>query len=180
MKTLSAIAVAVLLTGMTARLNAGPAPVAVGLAYLDDNLGDLFVGNPVTGDFSLVGTSATAAGFGGFTDIGFSGNVLYGLDPSGNLYTINQSTGQIITEIGNTGVTDGSLVGLSDNTNPNVLVGGGNGQVYSINVATGSATPFGTGELQYSYVTAGDDTFANSNLYLTSTTPNSDSLFQIN
>jgi len=176
MKIFSAFVLAVLLIGGTARLKAtGP----VGLAYLDDNQGQLFVGDPTTGDFSLVGTSSTAAGFGGFTDIGFAGSVLYGLSPNGTLYTISTVTGQILTTVGNTGVTDGSLVGLSDSTNPTTLVAGGNGQVYSINVGTGAATPLGTGEGQYTYQTAGDDTFALGNLYLTSSTPNADSLFQI-
>jgi hypothetical protein len=176
MKVLSVLALAVLLIGATAPLHAG----AIGLAYLDDSLGDLFVGDPTTGNFSLVGTSATAAGFGGFTDIGFAGSVLYGLRPNGTLYTISTSTGQILTTVGNTGVNDGSLVGLSDSTNATTLVAGGNGQIYSINTSTGAATPFGTGEGQYPYQTAGDDTFANGTLYLTSTIPNADSLFSIN
>jgi hypothetical protein len=160
-----------------------PAPLhaaSIGLVFLDNNLGQLFVGDPTTGDFALVGTSTVAANFGGFTDIGFAGNVLYGLDPSGNLYSISTATGQILATIGNTGITDGSLVGLSDSTDPNTLVAGGNGQIYSINTATAAATAYGTGEGQYLYVTAGDDAFANGKLYLTSATPNSDSLFLIN
>src|SRR5580698_10245178 len=106
MKVLSAFTLVVLLIGGT-RLQAG------GVAYLDDSLGDLFVGDPTTGDFSLVGTSATAAGFGGLTDIGFAAGVLYGLSPTGNLYTVNTSTAAI-TLVGATGIANpGSVVGLS-------------------------------------------------------------------
>jgi len=177
MKVFGALALTVLLMGATARLGAAPIGGG-GTAYLDDSQGDLFVGDPTTGDFSLVGTSATAAGFGGFTDIGFAGNVLYGLDHNGNVYTINQSTGQIISLIGNSEIaTPASVVGLSDSTNPNTLVAGGNGQVYNINTSTGFGTAIGTGSPNYG--TAGDDTFANGTLYLTSFVPNSDSLFSI-
>jgi len=179
MKFLSAFALAALLVGGGARLNAEPVTPA-GFAYLDDNLGDLFVGNPTTGDFTLVGTSATAAGFNGFTDIGFAAGVLYGLSPTGELYTISTSTGQILTDVGPTGIaTPGAVVGLSDST-ANVLTAGGNGQIYNINTGTGAGTQIGTGG--GGYQTAGDldyDT-ANSTLYLTSTTPASDTLFSIN
>jgi hypothetical protein len=175
MKILSAFALAVLLFGGTARMQAGP----VGIAYLDDNQGDLFAGDPTTGAFSLVGTSATAASFNGFTDIGFAAGVLYGLSPTGELYTISTTTGQILTDVGNTGIASpGAVVGLSDST-ANVLTAGGNGQIYNINTGTGAGTQIGTGG--GGYQTAGDldyDT-ANSTLYLTSTTPNADTLFSI-
>jgi hypothetical protein len=174
MKILSAFALTVVLIGGTVRLQASGSS---GTAYLDDSLGDLFVGNPVNGVFTLVGTSSTAAGFGGFTDIGFAGTVLYGLSPNGTVYTISTLTGQITSTLGSSGITNGSLVGLSDSTNPTTLIAGGNGQIYSINTTTGAGTAASTGG---SYQTAGDDTFAGGTLYLTSTTPNSDTLFSVN
>ena len=174
MKTLSALALTVLLAGATAPLHAGS--IGSGLAYLDDSLGDLFVGDPTTGDFSLVGTSATALGFGGFTDIGFAAGVLYGLSPTGNLYTINTSTAAI-SLVGATNIANpGSVVGLSDST-ANVLTAGGNGQIYNINTSTGAGTAIGTGSANYE--TSGDDAYAGSTLYLTSVFPDSDSLFTI-
>src|SRR6202167_5456828 len=117
MKALSAFALAFLMMAGTARLHAGT-------VYLDDSLGQLWAGDPTTGDYTYVGTSAVAAGFGGFTDIAYVGNTLYGLDPSGNLYTINASTGQITSTVGNAGITDGSLVGLTGDSAGNLWAGG--------------------------------------------------------
>jgi len=169
MKIFSTFALAVLLTTATAH---------AGTVYLDDALGQLWAGDPTTADYTLVGTSATAAGFGGFTDIDFVGSTLYGLDPSGNLYTINSSNGQIISEIGSTGVTNGSLVGLAGSPT-GVLWAGGNNNVYKLNTTTGLATVVGTGG--GGYTTEGDMDFDGSgNLWLTSTAPSGGSLFLIN
>jgi hypothetical protein len=169
MKIFSAFAFAAMLTAATAQ---------AGLVYLDDNLGQLYAGDPTTATYTYIGTSAAAAGFGGFTDIDFVGSTLYGLDPSGNLYTINSSTGQIISEVGSTGVTDGSLVGLAGSPT-GVLWAGGNNNVYKLNLTTGLATVVGTGG--GGYATEGDLDFDGSgNLYLTSSTPSGGALFLIN
>ena len=141
MKILSAFALAVLLT--TGRAHAG-------FVYLDDNLGQLYKGDPTTATYTYVGTSATAAGFGGFTDIDFVGSTLYGLGPDGELYTINMFSGQIASDVGNTGVRDGSLVGLAGSPT-GVLWAGGNNNSYKINLSTGLATVVGTGGGGYTH-----------------------------
>ena len=89
MKALGALALAVLVTGGTPGSNAGT-------VYLDDALGQLWAGDPTTANctpFCL--NQRRRGGLRRFTDIDFV--TLYGLDPSGNLYTVNQSTGQIIS-----------------------------------------------------------------------------------
>jgi hypothetical protein len=171
MKIFSAFALAVMLTAVTAQ---------AGEVYLDDNLGQLYAGDPTTADYTYIGTSAAAAGFGGFTDIDFVGSTLYGLDRSGNLYTINTSNGQIISEIGSTNVTDGSLVGLAGSPT-GVLWAGGNNQVFKLNLGTGAATQVGTTVEGGAggYTTEGDLDFVGSSLYLTSTRPSGGHLFSI-
>jgi hypothetical protein len=171
MKALNAFAIASVLMVGTARLHAGS-------VYLDDSLGQLWAGDPATGTYTYVGTSDTAAGFGGFTDIAFAGSTLYGLDSSGNLYTIDASTGQIITNVGSTGIGDGSLVGLTGDAAGNLWAGGA-GQVYNLNTANGAASQVGTGG--GGYITEGDLDFDGSgNLWLTSSGPSGGALYQIN
>lgn len=151
-----------------------------GTVYLDDNMGQLWAGDPTTGTYAYVGTSAIAAGFGGFTDIDFTSNGnLYGLDPSGNLYQIDPTTGQIIASLGSTGITDGSLVGLAGDSSGNLWAGGTN-NVYEINPSvSAAATVVGTGG--GGYQTEGDLDFDGSgNLWLTSTSPSGGALYQIN
>jgi hypothetical protein len=150
----------------------------IGTMYIDTSDGNLYAGNPDTASpsYALVGNTGIS---GGLTDIGFSNGVLYGLDSAGNLYSINTSTAAP-TLIGSTGITDGSLVGLSDSAS-GVLLAGGHGQTYSLNTTTGAATSLGAGgEGQYAYGTAGDLDFDGSgNLWLTSSTPTADTLFGI-
>jgi hypothetical protein len=126
MKLFSAFALALLLTMAAAHAD---------IVYLDDSLGQLWAGDPTTADYTYIGTSATAAVFGGFTDIDFVGSTLYGLDKCGNLYTIDPSTGQIISRIGPAGVNDGSLVGLAGSPS-GTLVAGGAGNIYTLNLGT--------------------------------------------
>jgi hypothetical protein len=168
MKILSGFTLAALLMAGTAH---------AGVVYLDDALGQLWVGDPTTADYTYVGTSANAAAFGGFTDIGFSGSTLYGISPSGELYTINTTNGKIAATIGSTNITNGSLVGLAD-TAAGTLLAGGTNNIYSLNPTTGAATAIGTGGGGYS--TEGDLDFEGSNLWLTSSTPSGGTLFQIN
>jgi hypothetical protein len=152
-------------------------PAVAGTVYLDDSNGNLWAGDPTTATFTLVGTSAAAAAFGGFTDISFDAGALYGLSPTGELYTIDATNGQILTDVGNTGIS-GSLVGLATDSSGN-LWAGGNGDVYTIDPSVSAlATPVGSGG--NGYTTAGDLDFDGSgNLYLTSTTPTPDSLWLI-
>jgi len=168
MKIFSAFALSALLMAGTAH---------AGLVYLDDKLGQLWVGDPTTADYTYIGTSATALNFGGFTDIGFSGSTLYGISPTGVLYTISTTTGKIVTTIGSTGITNGSLVGLAD-TPAGTLIAGGTNNIYSLNPTTGVGTAIGTGG--GSYATEGDLDFEGGNLWLTSSTPSGGALFQIN
>ena len=143
-----------------------------GTVYLDDSLGNLWAGDPTTALYTLVGNSGIT---GGFTDIGFAAGVLYGLDSGGNLYSVNTSTAAP-TLIGNTGITDGSLVGLSDSTS-GLLIAGGNGNIFTVNTGTAALTPGTPGG---AYQTAGDLDFDGSgNLWLTSTTPAADTLYQV-
>ena len=149
-----------------------------GTVYLDDNLGQLWAGDPTTATYSYLGTSATAALFGGFTDIDFVGSILYGLSPTGELYTISTSTGQITSDVGPTGVGDGSLVGLAGDTSGTLWAGGTN-NVYTLNLGSGAASQVGTGG--GGYATEGDLDFDGSgNLWLTSTSPSGGALWQIN
>ena len=157
---------------------------ASGIMYLDDAFGDIYAGDPdaATPVYSSIGNIYSSAPAqlvgGGLTDIGFAGGTLYGLDSGGNLYSVNTSSAAL-TFIGNTGIVDGSLVGLSDSSS-SLLLAGGNGQTYSLNLGTGAATALGVGG-PYGYTTSGDLDFdGNGNLFLTSTTPTADSLWQIN
>jgi len=169
MKILSAFA-------LTALMMAGTAHA--GVVFLDDSLGQLWVGDPTTATYNYVGMSATAAAFGGFTDIGFLGSTLYGLSPSGTLYTINTTDGKIASTIGPTGIGNGSLVGLTGSPS-GALVAGGAGNIYTLNTVTGTATQVGTGG--GGYVTEGDlDYDGSGNLWLTSSTPSGGALFSIN
>jgi hypothetical protein len=169
MKIFSAFALAALLMAGTAQ---------AGVVYLDDALGQLWAGDPTTADYTYIGTSATAAAFGGFTDIDFVGTTLYGLGPTGTLYTINTSNGKIATTIGSTGVTNGSLVGLAGSPS-NTLTAGGAGNIYNLNLTTGVGTQIGTGG--GGYVTEGDlDYDGSGNLWLTSTQPSGGALYSIN
>jgi hypothetical protein len=169
MKIFSAFALAALLMAGTAH---------AGVVYLDDALGQLWAGDPTTADYTLVGTSATAAAFGGFTDIDFVGTTLYGLGPTGTLYTINTSNGKIASTIGSTGITNGSLVGLAGSPS-NTLTAGGANNIYNLNLTTGAGTQIGTGG--GSYQTEGDlDYDGSGNLWLTSSTPSGGALFHIN
>lgn len=155
-----------------------------GTVYLDDSNGVLYAGDPTTGVYNTVGNSTASvnaangnSSFSGFTDIGFAAGILYGLDSSGNLFSINTSTAAA-TKIGPTGIANPSgVVGLSDSIS-GVLIAGGQGAIYSLNTSTGAGTLIGT--TGQSYNTSGDDTFANGTLYLTSTTPTADSLFSVN
>jgi len=158
---------------------------ADGIMYLDDAYGDIYAGDPdaATPVYSSIGniysSAPTQLVAGGLTDIGFAAGTLYGLDSGGNLYSVNTSNAAL-TFIGNTGVTDGSLVGLSDSTSA-LLLAGGSGQTYSLDLGTGAATSLGVGG--NGYTTAGDLDFDGSgNLWLTSTTPSGtgDALWQIN
>lgn len=154
-----------------------------GLVYLDTSSGQLFAGDPTSAIYTLVGTSAQAASFGGFTDIDFTSNGnLYGLDSSGNLYQINPGNGQIIADLGSTGITNGSLVGLAGDSAGNLWAGGSN-NVYLITPPSATATQVGSGG--GNYTTEGDLDFIGANLYLTSVTngigsPVGGELFSIN
>ena len=68
---------------------------------------------------------------------------LYGLDPSGELYTINTSTGQIASDVGNTGVRDSSLVGLAGSSLYLTSTTPSGGHLFLINLSTGNGTDLG-------------------------------------
>jgi len=182
MKVLSAFTLSALLMVATAQ---------AGVVYLDDSSGNLFVGDPTTANYTTVGNSSASveaalstSSFSGFTDIGFAAGVLYGLDQSGNLFSINTSNA-VATLLGNTGLANpAGIVGLSDSTS-GTLIAGGQGNIYNINTTTPSSSAvIGSGG---AYATAGDDTFltgnGTGNLWLTSSTGGSggdDELYQIN
>jgi len=176
MKVFSAFALTALLMVATAH---------AGVIYLDDSAGNLFVGDPTTANYTTVGNSTASVdaalgntSFNGFTDIGFAAGVLYGLDQSGNLYSINTSNA-VATLLGNTGLANpAGIVGLSDSTS-GTLIAGGQGNIYNINTTTPALSAvIGTGG---AYATSGDLDFDGSgNLYLTSTSPTNDSLYLIN
>jgi hypothetical protein len=175
------------LSGFALALVLTTATVHAGTVFLDDSSGNLFAGDPTTGNYTTVGNSSASVelalgtqSFNGFTDIGFAAGVLYGLDQSGNLFSINTSTAGA-TLLGNTGLANpAGIVGLSDSTS-GVLIAGGQGNIYNINTTVpGSSSVIGGG----AYSTAGDDTFLTGNgtgdLWLTSSTPGpTDELYEI-
>ena len=120
------IRLTVLLSGL---MLAAVAANASGIMFLDDAAGYIYAGNPDASSpvYTSIGNIYTLAPqqlvSGGLTDIGFAGGVLYGLDASGNLYSVNTSTAAL-AYIGGTGVTNGSLVGLSDSASGTLLAGG--------------------------------------------------------
>ncbi len=135
--------------------------------YVDDSQGNLYVGDPTTGAFSLVGNSAAASAFGGLTDIDFASNgTLYGLDPSGNLYTVSTVDGSI-APVGATGISD-YLAGMAGDNAGN-LYAGGTGQIFQINPSNAAASG-SIGGGAGGYVVSGDLEFIGSALYATSVT----------
>jgi hypothetical protein len=117
-----------------------------GLVYLEDMGTELFTVDPVTGDYTLVGStnlSTTAGAFAG------SNAGLFEIDYSSNLYSINPLSGQgsLIGSLGiaaNNGQFDTSL---SADMNYLYYTAGGAGQadeLYRINPLTGLATDLGT------------------------------------
>jgi len=144
-----------------------------GEVYIADSDGNLYAGDPATGNFSFIGNAGTTIAGGGFADIGFgAGGVLYGYDSnfSGNqdFYTINTSTGAA-TLVGNSGSAINSA-GLAD-SHAGVMYAGGNGNIFTVNTTTGAATPVCTASCTgtpYGYLVSGDLEFVGSTLYLTS------------
>lgn len=147
-----------------------------GTVYLDDTAGDLFAGDPTTGTFTYIGTTAAVSSTGGFQDIDFVSGSLYGIDASGNLYLINTANAAA-TLIGPSGVSDSHYVGLAGDSSGTLWAGGTN-TIYTVNTSTGTATPVGN-NTGYTYAVEGDLEFVGSTLYLTSTTDGGGDLVQV-
>ncbi len=152
-----------------------------GTFYLNDSSGNLFANSsaaPFNTNYTLIGNTYTAGGAqiatGGFLDIGSAGGVLYGLDSLGTLYSIDIMTAAATT-IGSTGITDGSLAGLSDSAS-GLLIAGGNGNVYTLNTTTGAAT---AGTLGGAYTTDDLELDGAGNLWLASPLSQGTELYEI-
>jgi len=145
---------------MAASVSAAP------VLWIDDSSGNLGKVDVATGAVTMVGNMGIT-----MTDIAFdpSGN-LFGISFS-KLYSINQVSGTP-TLIGDLGTSLNSLVFSSTGT-----LYGANSGLYSINTLTGSASNIGNGGISYS--SSGDLAFVEGNLYLSSTSPVSDSLIKI-
>jgi len=134
--------------------------------WVGDSGGRLGKIDVATGDATVVGNMP-----GTMTDIAF--------DPSGNLYAI--TFGQLYSINPNTAA--GTLIG-NVGFSVNSLVFGATGTLYAvsgnrlitINPATGAGTSVGTG----AYGSSGDLAFVAGELYLSSTSPASDSLVRLN
>lgn len=144
----------------TASVSAAP------VLWVDDSSGGLGKVDVATGAVTMVGNMGVV-----MTDIAFdpSGN-LFGIS-FGTLYSINQVSAAV-TPIGNLGTSLNSLVFSSTGT-----LYGANTSLYSINTSTGAASNIGNGGVFYG--SSGDLAFVNGNLYLSSTSPVSDSLIKI-
>lgn len=145
---------------MAASVSAAP------VLWVDDSSGKLGKVDVATGAVTMVGDMGIA-----MTDIAFdpSGN-LFGISFS-KLYSINQVSA-VPTLIGDLGTSLNSLVFSSIGT-----LYGANTSLYSIDTLTGHASNIGNGGVAYG--SSGDLAFVNGNLYLSSTSPVSDSLIQI-
>ena len=148
-------------------LSAAGAASAAPTLWVDDSAGNLGKVDVATGAVTLVGSMGVT-----MTDIAFdpSGN-LYGISFS-DLYSINSTTAAI-THIGSLGASLNSLVFGSDGT-----LYSANNQLYTVSTSTGLASLIGSGGASYS--SSGDLAFVGGNLYLSSTTPVSDSLVKLN
>jgi hypothetical protein len=164
-----------------------PVPLRASIIYLDDNLGQLWEGDPTTNIYTYVGNSTASVeaalgtmSFSGFTDIGFANHVLFGLDQAGNLFSINTGNGTA-SLVGATGMANpATVVGLTGLNG--VLYASGANALYTIDPVTGIPTLLSpsTGN----YTTSGDLDFTPNGLFLTSTTdgsgnPSLDDLFSI-
>src|SRR5262245_59051453 len=111
-----------------------------------------------TGVFTSVGSMGlTLAGLGSF------GGTIYGGDYHGNtLYSVNTSTGEL-TAIGTSGTISYILFG---STTSGLYAFGANGDIYSINPATGAANDIGPTGLSFGGIVMGMSSGSNT-LYLT-------------
>lgn len=159
-RTVLRVAAAALSVGLAAAAQAEPD------LWIDDASGNLGVVDVVTGAVTLVGNMGVV-----MTDIAFDPTgKLYGISFS-SLYSIDRSTAAP-TFIGNLGTTLNSLVFSADGT-----LYAANNRLYSVNVATGAATSIGNGGQAYN--SSGDLAFVGGNLYLSSSSPSSDSLIRL-
>ena len=152
--------IAIACLALAAGANAAP------VLWIDDGAGRLGKVDVATGTVTMVGNMGAV-----MTDIAFdpTGN-LYGIT-FGSLYSINSTTAAS-TFIGNLGTSLNSLVFRADGT-----LYGANSSLYSINTSTGAATLIGNGGA--GYTSSGDLAFVGGELYLSSTRPNSDTLFKL-
>lgn len=154
------VATAALAAGVVATAHADPA------LWIDDAFGNLGVVDVLTGAVTLIGNMGVS-----MTDIAFDPTgKLYGIS-FGSLYSIDTSTAAS-TLIGNLGTNLNSLVFSSTGT-----LYAANNRLYSVDVSSGAATSIGNGGQAYS--SSGDLAFVGGNLYLSSTSPSSDSLIRL-
>jgi streptogramin lyase len=132
------------------------------VTYIDDNMGNLFSVNPLTGAATYKSTTSQV-----MYDIALSpAGKLYGVDGSSNLYSINPATGQTV-EIGPlTHAGQQVFANGLEFRKDGALFASGYNAIYQVNPATGIATTVVT--LSGQYQSAGDMAFdALGHLYLT-------------
>ena len=143
---------------------------AAPLIYVDDAGGNIGTVDVATRAATVIGNAGVT-----LTDIAFSpAQQLYGIS-FGNLYSINQTTGQG-TLIGSLGQSNVQMNGLVFGTNgtlyasgiigPAGNIGAETNGLFQVNTTTGAATQIGNSSLS-GLVSAGDLAFLDGNLYET-------------
>jgi hypothetical protein len=151
----------------------GPLAGVSTLVYGSGDAGELYSIAPATG-------AVTAIGEMGHTmyDIAMYNGVLYGVDATSDLYTINTTTG-VATALAGGGALGHTVNSLTFSPT-GVLYAVGNDTLYTVNTTTGHATTVGTGTGAGTYASSGDLEFFNGVLYLTSSNGGgNDRLFKI-
>ncbi len=146
-----------------------PKPAAADTIWWSDNMGNTGTLNTSTLGVTNIFKSLAGGSTNSMQDIAFGpGNVLYGVDGTNQLYTINKATG-VPTAVGSPNSIGATIFGMGF-SNGVVYAGAGN-QLYSVNLGAGTYTalpnPLG---LPGGAIVAGDvQVGANGNTYLTDT-----------
>ena len=143
--------VAPLRLGLSLSLVCAGCVVAVhaGNVFVETSTGQFGTLNPLTGSYSLIGNTTFANAPVTLGGLGYGpGGNLYGLDSSGSLYLVNVANAHL-TQVGSTGLSLTAFWSFGG-TSDGALYANWQKQLYSVNPATGAASPVGSGIGYYS------------------------------
>jgi hypothetical protein len=123
-------------TGLTQQLD-GLGSINGALYGAGRNSSTLYQIDPTTGGLTSVGSASFT-----YADFGSTLAGLYGLDASGNLYSVSSTTGAS-TLLGSTGLSTSSGNFSLSNGSGTLYFAGNNGDLYTLNTANGAASLVG-------------------------------------